>query len=235
MKRLLTVGVVLASFLALSLTQVTTAQAQQANATGVGQAQSASQSASGSSASNSLIFNTPSGTTSSVNSSGTTTLKTAPPVQAPSMGSGHPCGLATSGGISIIGGGLSGGGSYVDEACLLAQMGPQFGQAAIIMIAARDEGACKALRQTGKIAPQSACTQAEKRAAAKAQKAAAKPVAASSRSVQLNPQRSVQQDARAIHASLSGCNKMMDGSIRIKYRNGKSPQGKAACLASLGY
>jgi len=221
MKRLLTAGVVLASFLALSLTQVTTAQAQQAVATGVGQAQSASQSASGSSSSNSLIFNTPSQTR--VTSSGKTTLKTAPPVQAPSMGSGHPCGLATSGGISIIGGGLSGGGTYVDEACLLAQMGPQFGQAAIIMIASRDEGACKALRQTGQIGAQSVCTAAEKRNAR--QRPSQQPVAASSRSA-----------AAPVMIGYSKCERGAGNIVKIRYKRGvDKAAAKAQCLSILGF
>ncbi len=86
---------------------------------------------------------------------GTATLKTAPPVSAPSMGSGHPCGLSMSGGISIIGGGASAGSTYVDEACLLAQMGQ--GEAALIMIAKRDGDACRALRQVGRIASTSVC------------------------------------------------------------------------------
>lgn len=101
--------------------------------------------------------------------SGTYTLKTAPAVQPPSMGSGHPCGLGTSIGLSIIGGGAGGGTTKVDEACLLAQMGQ--GEAALIMIAQRDENACKALRQVGRIAADSVCGAEEKRALATRQKA----------------------------------------------------------------
>lgn len=103
------------------------------------------------------------GTTKSENkSSGGYTLRSAPSVQAPSMGSGHPCGLGGSIGISIIGGGAAGGVTQVDEACLLAQMGQ--GEAALIMIARRDKEACVALRQVGRIPAASVCSQEERRA-----------------------------------------------------------------------
>jgi hypothetical protein len=98
--------------------------------------------------------------------SGTTTIRSAPAVQAPSMGSGHPCALSGSVGISIIGGGFSGGAMKIDEACLLAQMGQ--GEAALIMIARRDSEACLALRSVGRIPAASRCTNAEKRAPAPA-------------------------------------------------------------------
>ncbi len=180
--------------------------------------------------SNTLIFNTPAGTTSSV--SGTTTLKTAPPVQAPSMGSGHPCGLATSGGISIIGGGLSGGGSYVDEACLLAQMGQ--GEAALIMIAQRDPTACKALRQVGRIGANSACSASEKRAQEKAARQAARPVSTSSRSASTAfVAGAANQNYRV--AGTSVC-QMSGGKLRIKYLAGADKaNAKATCLAVHGY
>lgn len=96
--------------------------------------------------------------------SGTTTIRSAPAVQAPSMGSGHPCAMSGSVGISIIGGGISGGAMKVDEACLLAQMGQ--GEAALMMIARRDSEACLALRSVGRIPASSRCTAAEKRAPA---------------------------------------------------------------------
>jgi hypothetical protein len=69
-------------------------------------------------------------------------------------------------GISIIGGGVSGGAMKIDEACLLAQMGQ--GEAALIMIARRDVEACQALRSVGRIPASSRCTAAEKRAPAPA-------------------------------------------------------------------
>lgn len=95
-----------------------------------------------------------------VKQSGTSTIRSAPAVQAPSMGSGHPCAMSGSVGISIIGGGVSGGNMKVDEACLLAQMGQ--GEAALIMIARRDREACLALRSVGRIPSNSVCYKGEK-------------------------------------------------------------------------
>ena len=102
------------------------------------------------------------------NYSGSYTVRSAPPVQPPSMGSGHPCSMGGSIGISLIGGGASGGLTRVDEACLLAQMGQ--GQAALIMIAQRDPQACAALRQVGTIPAGSICSASERRAAERAQR-----------------------------------------------------------------
>lgn len=102
------------------------------------------------------------------NYSGSYTVRSAPSVQPPSMGSGHPCAIGGSIGISLIGGGAAGGLSRVDEACLLAQMGQ--GQAALIMIARRDPAACSALRQVGSIPPGSICSPDERRAARSAQR-----------------------------------------------------------------
>jgi hypothetical protein len=111
-----------------------------------------------------VIAANPSRTRSAVEQSGTYTVRSAPAVQAPSMGSGHPCALAGSVGISIIGGGVSGGNMKIDEACLLAQMGQ--GEAALLMIARRDSEACFALRAVGRIPASSVCSRGEKRVAA---------------------------------------------------------------------
>lgn len=86
----------------------------------------------------------------------------------PSMGSGHPCALSNSIGISLIGGGAAGGLSRVDEACLLAQMGQ--GQAALIMIARRDSEACFALRQVGTIPAGSVCSASDRRSTVQARR-----------------------------------------------------------------
>lgn len=103
--------------------------------------------------------------------SGSYEVRSAPSIQPPSMGSGHPCGLGGSIGISLIGGGASGGVTQVDEACLLAQMGQ--GEAALIMIARRDPNACAALRQVGTIPSSSICSSSERRSAERAQRTAA--------------------------------------------------------------
>lgn len=71
-------------------------------------------------------------------------------VVGPGFSSGHPCGYAPiSGGLAVIGGGLSLGGQKSDDACLLAQMGMT--QEAMLMIASRNPDACAALLATGKI------------------------------------------------------------------------------------
>jgi len=109
------------------------------------------------------------GTISTQNAySGSYTVRSAPAVQPPSMGSGHPCALSNSIGISLIGGGAAGGLSRVDEACLLAQMGQ--GQAALIMIARRDSEACFALRQVGTIPDGSVCSASDRRSTVQARR-----------------------------------------------------------------
>lgn len=87
--------------------------------------------------------------------------ETVPGVMAPSFSSGHPCAFAPGSiGIVALGGGFTGGGQRIDDACLLAQMGMQ--QEAIAMIAARNSDACQALAATGKIARES-CGRDERR------------------------------------------------------------------------
>lgn len=110
-----------------------------AQGVGVGVGVSNSQAASASAANNALQFNTPSDQT----------VRNTPSVSAPGFSSGHPCGLAHSVGIAVLGTGLSGGTTQVDEACLLAQMGET--AAATYMIAARSGAACRALEAAGKV------------------------------------------------------------------------------------
>ncbi len=100
-------------------------------------------------------------TRTEVVNSGKYTVRSAPAVQAPSMGSGHPCGLGSSLGISIIGGGATGGATKVDDACLLLQAGAT--QAGLAMVAMRNPAACKALRSAGNIPANSVCSNEEKR------------------------------------------------------------------------
>lgn len=115
-----------------------------------------------------VTFNTPGDTRSktTVKNTGEYTVRSAPPVQAPSMGSGHPCGLGNSIGISLIGGGGAAGITSVDDACLLLQAGVQ--DAGLRMIAARNPDACVQLRATGRIPSNSTCNAAEQRAAERA-------------------------------------------------------------------
>jgi hypothetical protein len=53
----------------------------------------------------------------SIEHSGTSTLKTVPMVYAPPMGVTAPCRIALSGGLSVVGVGVSGGGSVEDLKC----------------------------------------------------------------------------------------------------------------------
>ncbi|WP_417246119.1 hypothetical protein [Celeribacter sp.] len=149
------------------------------------------------------------GTLSTRNSySGSYTVRSAPSVQPPSMGSGHPCALSGSIGISLIGGGAGGGMNRVDEACLLAQMGQ--GQAALIMIARRDAEACFALRQVGSIPSGSVCSGSERRSAAQAQRATV-----SSK----NRQTATRTTAAPISRYVS-CSKRADGKILARKQTG---------------
>lgn len=109
-------------------------------------AEAAANANSASNSHSSVVFNTPANTHSRV--SGTTTVRSAPQVVAPSMSSGHPCAFApVSIGVSVVGFGGAFGGQRIDDACLLAQM--QVRNAAISMIAARNPQACAALEANG--------------------------------------------------------------------------------------
>ncbi|WP_138919501.1 hypothetical protein [Oceanicola sp. S124] len=158
---------------------------------------------------------TPSEITTHHGYSGSYTVRSAPAVQPPSMGSGHPCSLSSSVGISLIGGGAGGGNSRVDEACLLAQMGQ--GSAALIMIARRDSEACLALRQVGTIPANSACSASERRQASQAAQRAAFAASAPSRTV---PARAAPaQTARSI-SSYVNCSRREDGAILARKQRG---------------
>ncbi len=88
----------------------------------------------------------------SIRNTGTSTIRSAPAVVAPSMSSGHPCAYApVSLGLSVIGFGGAVGGQRIDDACLLAQMG--YKPPALSMIAARNPAACRALEANRMIQP----------------------------------------------------------------------------------
>ena len=98
-----------------------------------------------------VIFNNPGNSRQEIVTSGTQTIRSAPQVVAPSMSSGHPCAWAPlSVGVSVVGFGGAFGGQRIDDACLLAQMGVP--QAAVLMIAARNPSACRALQAVGRVA-----------------------------------------------------------------------------------
>ena len=200
----------MAAVVALGFTSLPAA-AQTAQAGAQAGAISGSQSASlSASQGGSVTFNSPSQV--STKASGSTTLKYAPAVTAPSMGSGHPCGLSGSVGISIIGGGASGGASYVDEACLLAQMGQ--GEAALVMIAQRDGAACRALRQVGRISADSQCKDDPKR-----------------------PRGTVSSNSggSSVKVAYSKCEKTGNQVTFKRAPGADSATAKAQCMASLGF
>jgi hypothetical protein len=88
----------------------------------------------------------------SIRNTGTSTIRSAPAIVAPSMSSGHPCAYApVSLGLSVIGFGGAVGGQRIDDACLLAQMG--YKAPSVSMIAARNPAACRALEANRMIQP----------------------------------------------------------------------------------
>lgn len=81
--------------------------------------------------------------------SGTQTLKTVPQVYAPSIGVSAPCQTALSGGVSVVGFGVSAGGSVEDKGCTMRETSRLLhgiGQpAAAARVMCNDEMAAKAL------------------------------------------------------------------------------------------
>ncbi len=84
-----------------------------------------------------------------------------PNVTAPGVITAHNCALGTSVGASIVGGGISFGGSYVDENCerisQAAAINTLAGKKAAIIHLAQSPEVCKSLRQAGVIAQSSIC------------------------------------------------------------------------------
>ena len=72
---------------------------------------------------NTVIFTSPANTTSAIDQSvsGTQTLRTVPMVYAPPIGVTAPCMVALSGGVSVVGLGISAGGSIEDPGCTLRE------------------------------------------------------------------------------------------------------------------
>jgi hypothetical protein len=78
---------------------------------------------SGTTTSNQNITNSGASTVNhNLNTSGTSTLKTVPMVYAPPMGVTAPCRVSLSGGVSVVGFGVSGGGSVADAPCNLREL-----------------------------------------------------------------------------------------------------------------
>ncbi len=173
--------------------------------------------------------------------SGTVRNEFAPAVQAPAMGSGHPCGLGNSVGVSIIGGGLTGGATRVDDACLLAQMGHD--KAAMQMIAARNPSACRALVSSGEISPHSYCGDEQRVSFNRGPGVYNNPAVAPLRP---QPQQGVAPVIRpnagnvapnlavATQSTRSAICELKPGTKRTVITNAPTQQGKMACAASLG-
>lgn len=174
---------------------------------------------------------------------GTVTNKFAPAVAAPSMGSGHPCGLGNSIGVSIIGGGVTGGATRVDDACLLAQMG--YGPAAMQMIAARNPSACKALVASGAISAHSYCGEERPNVFARGPGVYKQPSVAPLRRGEATSEPVVLRGSgagnaapplpqgAAVQSSRSVC-MLKPGTTRTVITNAPTQQAKLACAASLG-
>lgn len=149
-------------------------------------------------------------------SGGTSTIKTAPDVVAPSLGSGHPCMINTSVGISVIGGGASGGQGTVDYGCMMMRSSnAQDNLAGRYYYAAKDVDACKAWRSAGAIPSGSLCGVKEVKAAQKA---------------------ATSTSTKSPKPLFSKCLRRSDGKISIKYTSAGKQNIQAAqqqCAATL--
>ncbi len=146
-----------------------------------------------------------------------TDKRQAPSVFAPSMSSGNPCTQTTSGGISIIGGGISGGASTLDPVCWLFQSGQI--EAANHLLASESPKACRSMRATGVIAAESICGDEQP----------AQPVVSTNSGAS-----SSRPKARPV--LYSAC-EMRGDSVYIQHRWDTSDKAasRAQCLAALGY
>lgn len=90
-----------------------------------------------------------------------TEIETVPSVSAPGVITAHQCALGVSGGLGIMGGGVSFGGSYVDENCQrisqAAALNTLAGREAAIIHLAQIPDVCKSLRAAGTIGADSQC------------------------------------------------------------------------------
>ena len=205
MKKILTLAAALTAF------TLAASAAQAQNLTGQATAQSGSLSSAGAIAGNNLTLNSPSDTEAKI--------KAAPGLGGLALGSGHPCAYSPSTAqISIIGGGAGYGAMKVDSACMLLLQSVVASDrraymAAIYMIAARDEDACKAMEAAGMIK----CGEPEKEPRVSTSGSAVKP--------------------KARPALYTKCVKD-GGKVKIAYtsagRKNKSV-AKQSCLTSLGY
>ena len=143
------------------------------------------------------------------NSDGTTTIRSAPAVSAPGVfGGGHPCLAGKSGGVSVIGGGISYGQGDPEPACMLWLMGQP--EAALMVMASTSPKACRAMGKVGFIRIGETIVPFQCGDSPAAARPQARPV------------------------GYSKCTK--DGNtVKIAYKSGADrASAKAACLSSLG-
>jgi hypothetical protein len=172
MKHILTMAAIAAFTFAPSSQLLAQSAAAQAQAGSLAASQSGS--LSGSQSGSNLTINNTGTPTQTIQNTGTRTLKTAPDVIAPSLGSGHPCMINTSVGISIIGGGASGGRGEVDYGCMMMRSASAVdNMAGRYYYAGKNVDACIAFRNAGAIVANYACSEKEKRAKRRARELAA--------------------------------------------------------------
>ena len=146
----------------------------------------------------------------------TTEIRNVPAVSAPGVVTAHNCAMGVSGGVSAVGGGISFGGTYVDENCerisQAAALNTLAGREAALIHLAQNPDICKSLRAAGTIAATSKC----------GDEPASQPVA-STRSANAAPAVAYTKCA------------FSDGAIRVGVKRGDDKNlAVAQCRAALG-
>lgn len=166
------------------------------------------------------------GITQNYYNSGKTEIRNVPSVSAPGIVTAHNCALGASAGGAGVGWGISLGGSYADENCVLiseaAALNTLVGANVAVAHLARDAEMCQTLRATGVIGATSTCTAKERRAAQRS--AAAAPAT-----------RISTRSAEPAVVPYSKC-VVEDGKVVFRKKAGHtSAVARQACLTTLGY
>jgi len=147
-----------------------------------------------------------------------TELRNVPAVSAPGVVTAFNCAQAVSAGASIVGGGISFGGTYTDKNCeriaQAAALNTLAGaDVALYHLATGDPEICKSLRDTGRISASSDCGDG--------------PVA--------TPRATTRSAPAAVTAAYTGCKVDPNGAIRVSLkRGGDRNLAVAQCRAKLG-
>lgn len=147
-----------------------------------------------------------------------TELRNVPAVSAPGVVTAFNCAQAVSAGASIVGGGISFGGTYTDKNCeriaQAAALNTLAGaDAALYHLATGDPEICKTLRDTGRISPSSQCGD--------------EPVA--------SPRTSSRSTPATVTAAFTKCERDPNGAIRVGLkRGGDRDLAISQCRAQLG-